>query len=203
MPSTPATSRGTSSPSLAYLADLPTDYSDLDLEAAPLRTVPVQSEEDSDTHPSTSSAGGASASSSTSSGIVMPSTPATSRGTSSPDYSDLDLEAAPLRTVPVQSEEDSDTQLPPLGSTVPVPSTSSAGGASASSSTSSGIVMPSTPATSRGTLSEEDRSVELPIDYAAEQTTWTDEAREGSADADICRSSSSSSKASSACSRGS
>ena len=114
------------------------------------------------------------------------------------DYSDLDLEAAPLRTVPVQSEEDSDTQLPPLGSTefinegdevprevagvdgitIPLDVLDEADAPPALDVEGTGKVA------ADASLSEEDRSVELPIDYAAEQTTWTDEAREGSADAD-------------------
>lgn len=114
------------------------------------------------------------------------------------DYSDLDLDAAPLNTVPVQSEEDSETQLP-LGSTdlinegdelprevagvdgttTPLDVLDEADAPPALDVEGTGRV----PADA-SLLSEEDRSVELPIDYAAEQTIWTDEAPEGSANAE-------------------
>ena len=115
------------------------------------------------------------------------------------DYSDLDLDAAPRNTVPVQSEEDSETQLPPLastdlineddelprevagvdGTTTPLDVLDEADAPPALDVEGIGRV----PADA-SLLSEEDRSVELPIDYAAEQTIWTDEAPEGSANAE-------------------
>ena len=115
------------------------------------------------------------------------------------DYSDLDLDAAPLNTVPVQSEEDSEVELPPLastdlinegdelprevagvdGTTTPLDVLDEADAPPALDVEGTGRVT-----ADASLLSEEDRSVELPIDYAAEQTIWTDEAPEGSANAE-------------------
>lgn len=116
------------------------------------------------------------------------------------DYSDLDLDAAPLHTVPVQAEGDSDTQFPPLGSTdfineddevprevagiegitIPLDVLDEADAPPALDVEGTGKV----PADASLSSSAGDQAVELPIDYAAEQTIWTDEAREGDADAE-------------------
>ncbi|GAA5881028.1 hypothetical protein JCM3774_003073 [Rhodotorula dairenensis] len=133
-----AASAASSSPDMSarhHLADLPVDYSDLDIEAAPSRTVPVQS------------------------GESEPELVADFAELSTEEDLPRDVAGVDRTTIPldVSDLEDAPPALD-VEETGEVPIAISA--------------------------SEEEQSVELPVDFASEQTLWTEENREGGSTSD-------------------